>query len=84
MFYLLITCWLQHILTKQVRGTVSHHTVNISCCFGNNNKDQISKKSVIYRILYIWWVLINMAPRKIEPDAGGSTDISRAIKDLHN
>ena len=23
----------------------------------------ISKKSVIYRFLCIWWVLINMAPR---------------------
>ena len=25
----------------------------------------ISKKSVIYRFLCIWWVLINMAPRKM-------------------
>ena len=26
----------------------------------------ISKKSVIYRFLCIWWVLINMPPRNID------------------
>ena len=38
----------------------------------------ISKKSVIYRFLCIWWVLINMAPRNSDGDRGVDSDSDNA------